>query len=170
MKVLVTGKPGSGKSTVVVKVLEELKGRGWKVGGTICPEVREGVLRVGFDMVDLMTGRRGRLSSTAPSNGPRVGKYFVNLGVVEAIGSVAIRNALERADLVVIDEIGPMEMKSLSFRNAVGEALDKAPNLLAVVHWTMVGDFGRANIRLLEVRPDNRDGSSLTILGLFSEN
>lgn len=147
--------------------MEELRGRGWRVGGIVTPEVREGGTRAGFDVIDLMTGRRGRLSNTGQSNGPRVGKYFVDLGVMEAIGVVAIMDAMAGADLVVIDEIGPMEMKCLPFSTAVREALGKAANLLAVVHWTMAGNLRKESARLVEVNPENRDGIAPAIVGLF---
>jgi hypothetical protein len=45
---LLTGRPGSGKSTVIGRTVELLRERGVRVGGVVCPEVREGGGRVGF--------------------------------------------------------------------------------------------------------------------------
>ena len=43
---------------------------------------------------------------------------------LDAIGTASIRRALEGASLIVIDEIGPMEMTSPAFCQAVLDALD----------------------------------------------
>ncbi len=145
LKVALTGKPGSGKSTVVRRVSEVLQSRGWKVGGMVSPETRVGGQRSGFEIVDLLTGRKGLLATLSPG-GPRVGRYFVKVADIDEIGVAAIKSSLALADLTVIDEIGPMELKSQGFRECIEEALASDKNILAVVHWTMAG-----NIRLGEV-------------------
>lgn len=159
--------PGSGKSTVVAEVVEELKRIGWTVGGVVCPDMRENGVRAGFMMIDLMTGASGVLSSTIPSGGPRVGKYYVNTGELDSIGATAINHALSDADLVVIDEIGPMELKSKAFGNVVQQALKYDKDLLAVVHHTLTGRFSSVSIRCIDVMPENRDEVVKTVVDLF---
>jgi len=159
LKAIVTGTPGSGKSTVVRRACEELQGRGWKIGGAICPEVREHGVREGFEIIDLMTGQKGTLAEVKPSDGPRVGKYYVNISNLEGICVPAIRRALDQADLVVIDEVGPMEMKSATFQNCVRDAFLSGKNLVAVVHWTLALRFSSEykDARVFEVTLDSRD-------------
>jgi nucleoside-triphosphatase len=58
----------------------------------------------------------------------------VNLNDLDSIGANAALEALKNADVVVIDEIGPMELFSQVFRKAVGEALNSSKLVLAVIH------------------------------------
>jgi nucleoside-triphosphatase len=131
----ITGRPGIGKTTVLLKAAEELKAKGYHVGGMISKEVRQEGKRVGFEIVDL-TGVKGWLSHVEQRVGPQVGKYKVNLGDLNSIGANAILDASKNADVVVIDEIGPMELFSQAFRKAVNEALASGKLVLAVIHHT----------------------------------
>ncbi|MEM3012095.1 MAG: nucleoside-triphosphatase, partial [Candidatus Hadarchaeales archaeon] len=127
---LLTGRPGSGKSTVIGRTVSLLRGEGVRVGGIFCPELREGGERVGFEIRDLLTGEVGVLARVG-LEGPGVGKYGVNLEALERIGGGGIRRALEEAEVVVVDEIGPMEVLSKGFREAVLQALSSPLPLLA---------------------------------------
>jgi len=158
---LITGRPGSGKTSVIEGAVEILRGRGLKPGGLYCPEIREGGQRLGFKMVDLMTGEERILAHVDQPTGPQVSKYRVNVGNVDAMSELAIGRALREADFIVIDEIAPMEMHSDGFRRAVLAALDSPKPLLAVIHQrTMTGFIGavkaRPDVELFEVTPSNR--------------
>jgi len=158
---LITGRPGSGKTSVVEGAVEILRGRGLKPGGLYCPEVREGGQRLGFKMIDLMTGEERILAHVDQPTGPQVSKYRVNVENVDAMSELAIGRALREANFVVIDEIAPMEMHSEGFRRAVLAALDSSKPLLAVIHQrTATGFIGavksRPDVRLFEVTPSNR--------------
>ncbi|MCX8182493.1 MAG: NTPase [Candidatus Methanomethyliaceae archaeon] len=159
MKTIITGRPGIGKSTVLKEVIKVLEANGWRVGGIICPEVRTGGRRVAFEIVDLLTGERGTLASTNPSNGPIVGRYYVNMADLDRISVNAINRSLEEADLTAIDEIGPMEMKSSAFRNIVTKALLSDKKIIAVVHIGMVRNITSNfhNIRVFEITEHNRN-------------
>jgi nucleoside-triphosphatase len=159
LKVIVTGMPGSGKSTVIRRVCEQLQVKGWIIGGVICPEIRVNGVREGFKIIDLMTGQTGILAEVKPSDGPKIGKYYVNIGDLEEICIPAIKHALDKVDLVVIDEVGPMEMKSAAFQNCVKNAFTSNKNLIVVVHRTLASKFSSEykGARVFEVRLDNGD-------------
>ena len=76
--IILTGAPSVGKTTIVMDVAQKLKARGVKVGGVVSRELRTGNVRIGFEFIDLATNDRDVLASVT-GNGPRVGKYFVNL-------------------------------------------------------------------------------------------
>ena len=122
---ILTGAPGVGKTTVLTKTVDALKAKGISVGGMISREVREGNVRVGFEILDLTNGKHGWLAHVNGQSGPQVGKYHVNLSDLDNIGTAAITQALEKCGAVAIDEIGPMELFSAEVqtsRNAgVGE-------------------------------------------------
>ncbi len=131
---LLTGAPGIGKTTILIKTVEALKAKGVGVGGMISREVREGNLRVGFEIIDLTNGKLGWLSHINQKDGPQVGKYHVNIGDLENIGAKAIIDATEKCTLVAIDEIGPMELFSQKFKQAARQALESKKLMIAVVH------------------------------------
>ncbi|WP_297495393.1 NTPase [Thermococcus sp.] len=158
VRVFVTGPAGVGKTTLVERVAREVERWGYIVGGMITREVRRGGKRVGFRITALDTGEEGTLASlrgTSHLPGVPFGKYVVHLDELERVGVSAIRRALVEADLIVIDEIGPMEYKSDEFIKAVGEVLKSEKPLLAVVHRKMTEKFrplGRLHVLSFENR------------------
>ena len=131
---LLTGAPGVGKTTVLLKTVDALKARGVSAGGMISREVRDGGVRAGFEVIDLTGGRKGWLAHVNQKSGPRVGKYHVNLEDLEKVGAEAIVEAVQNCAVVAIDEIGPMELHSPKFKQAVAQALGSRRVVLAVVH------------------------------------
>ncbi len=150
---LVTGRPGIGKTTLVLRVCEALRRNGVVVGGMVSSEERVAGRRTGFIIKDLITGKQGYLAKAGPGPGPRVGRYHVVLSDLNSIGVGAIRRAIREAEVIVIDEIGPMELYSQEFKDTVVSALDLQKPVLATIHI-------RANrypyTRAILARPDVR--------------
>lgn len=134
MKILVTGRPGIGKTTLVSKLAQMLRDMGVSVGGMITYETREKGVRTGFLVEDLKTGLKGLMASVKYGPGPRVGKYVVSVAEIERVGVKAIQNAVASDEVVIIDEIGPMELYSESFRKAVSQAFSSAKIVVATIH------------------------------------
>jgi nucleoside-triphosphatase len=132
---LLTGVPGVGKTSVLMKIVESLKAGGYSVGGMVSREVRVGTDRVGFEILDLKTGRKGWLARVGQNQGPCVGRYQVNLEEIRSIGAKAIATAVTDSDIIVIDEIGPMELHSSEFKEAVKRAAESPKLIVGVVHW-----------------------------------
>ena len=131
----ITGSPDTGKTSVLLKTIAVLKARGCSVGGMVSREVRTCGARVGFEILDLSSGRRGWLAHVNQKHGPRIGKYRVNLEDLDNIGAEAIASAVENADVVAIDEIGPMELHSERFKEAVKKAVESRKLVVGTVHW-----------------------------------
>lgn len=133
---LVTGPPRSGKTTVVERVRSRLADRGLTPGGVVCPEIREGGERVGFEIVDVTTGESRVLAHVRRAGGPSVGKYRINVPGVDDLCEAAFPRALESADFLVIDGIVPMEVHSDAFVRHVRTALDADLPVVAAVHYS----------------------------------
>ena len=160
--IFLTGRPRIGKTTAILKSIVEAKDVGLRVGGMISQEIRERGVRVGFKIVNLKTGEEGILAHVNQKSGPSVGKYRVCLKDLENVGVKAILEACREADLVVIDEVGPMELYSEAFRKAVLEALNSGKMVLGTIHYRardrlMDAIKSREDIELIEVKYENRN-------------
>ncbi len=158
----VTGPPGIGKTTVILKTVDSLKNNGLRVGGMISREVREKGSRVGFELIDLDTGQKGWLAHVNQPEGPRIGKYRVNMSDLNTIGTLSILNAVAGAQIVVIDEIGPMELHLPAFKDAVTKAANSGKLLLGVMHHSALDPLieqlkKRDDSEILEVTHGNRN-------------
>jgi nucleoside-triphosphatase len=155
---LLTGRPGVGKTTVIRAVADRL---GRRAGGFYTEEIREQGRRTGFRLVAL-DGPTGILAAVNVSSRYRVGRYRVCIDDLESIGVESMWRALAQpeAAVVIVDEIGKMELFSAAFREAVSAALDSAKPVVATI---MAGSQPwvdtvktRPAITLVEVTLDNR--------------
>ena len=127
--ILLTGPPRAGKTTVIIKVAETL---GERADGFFTKELREMGKRTGFLIVSL-SGEEGLLAHVDLKGGPRVSKYTVNLDDLESIGVGSVHRAIESGKIIVVDEIGKMELFSEGFRREILRALDSPARMIATV-------------------------------------
>ena len=172
--ILVTGPPGIGKTSTLRRSVKDLKNRKYAVGGMICREVREAGVRVGFEIMDLSTGQRGWLAHVNQPTGPRIGKYRVNLTDLDVIGASAILDALQNADVLAVDEIGPMELSSTAFSNALVRAVESSKPLFGTIHYglrnSLVNNIkNREDVEILKVTYENRENLHKLIANKISE-
>jgi len=127
--IMLTGEAGVGKTTIIQRVLEKTD---FQAGGFITGEIREQGRRVGFE-INSLSGENGILAHVNHQSQFKVGKYFVNLDDLERVGVTAIEKAIEEDELVVIDEIGKMELYSKKFKAAVRSVLDSGKLVLGSI-------------------------------------
>ena len=127
--ILLTGAPGSGKTTALKKIISRLT---VKSGGFYTQEIRDAGVRVGFKIVTL-DGQEGILSHIEIKGQPRIGKYGVNLEAIDAVAVASIRRAKEEASIIILDEIGPMEILSETFCQVVMEILESELDVLGSI-------------------------------------
>jgi len=145
-----------------LRIVENLRRSGIKVGGIVSSEILENGVRVGFKIIDLEGGAEGILAHIRQRSGPQVGKYRVCLRDLENIGVGAILNACKSVDLIIIDEVGPMELYSEAFKDAVLRALESDKIVLGTIHYRVKTSFtnmirGRGDVEIIEVTYDNRN-------------
>lgn len=148
--VLITGPPRTGKTTLIKKFVDFCISKGFNVGGIFTPEIRERSVRVGFAIEDILTSKQAIMASVKLKTKNRVGKYGVDTKAIEEIGVEAIKNAIKTVDIVIIDEIGKMELFSQPFQEAVKEALDSNKPVLGTIGKKLVHHFAKK----IKTRPD----------------
>jgi nucleoside-triphosphatase len=132
VKILLEGRPGAGKSTVALRLAELLQEQGTKVGGFVTGELREQGRRCGF-AVETFEGERAVLAHVSLPGPPRVSRYGVDLEAFERVALPALE-ATGDADVVIIDELGKMELASPRFCDAVSGLFESAVTVVATVH------------------------------------
>ena len=132
VKILVEGRPGAGKTTVAVRLADLLAERGVELGGFVTHEMRERGRRVGF-AVETMGGKRATLAHVSLLGPPRVGRYGVDVDAFERLALPTLEKAPPRG-VVVVDEIGKMELASHGFREALVRLLDGPAGVVATIH------------------------------------
>ncbi len=145
MKIFLTGRPGSGKSSVVKLVVKKLTTNDVRVGGILTPEVRVAGKRTGFKVVDIVSNEEATLASIEkPKEGRciKFGKYWVWVEEFERVSLRALEVALKSCEVIVIDEIGKMELLSKKFEKLVESVVKSDKPLVAVVHRKLVDKYG----------------------------
>lgn len=157
---LLTGRPGVGKTTVIQKVAHAL---GNRAGGFYTEEIRRANgRRQGFRLVTL-DGNRATMAHTdlRGEGRPQVSRYGVDVEAVEKTGVAAVHQAIASGRIVIIDEIGKMELYCETFQQAVNEAVESENPVLATVmrgsHPWVDELKWREQTQVWEVTIDNRD-------------
>jgi nucleoside-triphosphatase len=163
VNVLVTGLPGCGKSTLVNRLVEKARAKGITVGGISTPEFRLATgKRGGFLIRNIATGEEQTMASVEYASPVSVGRYGVNLQAIQDIGVTAITTAIAEADLVVIDEIGKMELAVAKFKASVIEALNSTKPVLGTIGMRLKTPFvldikNRVDVTVTVLTSENRN-------------
>ena len=126
---LLTGRPGTGKTSLIKQVVAKTKGN---AGGFYTEEVRSQGVRQGFRLVTL-DGQHTILAHVNIHSPCRVSKYGVDIDSLNRVGVSSLRQAAKECDLVIIDEIGKMELYSASFREAVSQIVGSDKRVLGTI-------------------------------------
>lgn len=157
-RLLIEARPGAGKTTALRRVAELLRERQLEVAGFVTEEMRSGRHRVGFCIAALSTGERGTLAHVDISSSTRVSRYGVDLQGFERI---VLPEFEAKADVLLIDELGKMELASSAFVTAVRDVFERKTRVAATVH-TFRDPFtdalkARSDIELVRLTRENRD-------------
>lgn len=120
---IITGEPQQGKTTFVTNMVERLKYLDYAVGGFVAPGEFRNHRRHSFKLTDLKTGRSEPLCErvhvevshgvpfTFYPDGQQIGKQLLD------------PENLKDCNIVVIDEIGPLELQGKGWAGSVADLL-----------------------------------------------
>ena len=166
---LLTGKPGTGKTALIKEAIARTKVGS---GGFYTDEIRTGGIRQGFKIITL-DGQEAVLAHVNISSPYQISKYKVDMDSLNRVGVSALRQASEESDLIVIDEIGKMELLSPQFKEAVTQAIGSGRKVLGTImlnpHPFADEIKRRLEVRTLLVTRDNRGEVMGEILNWLTE-
>lgn len=175
MKIILTGRPGVGKTTIIRKVIEILKE---KAIGFWTEEFRDlkTNTRQGFKVVTT-DGKTCNLAAKDLKSPHRVGSYGVNVKEFESLVIPLLEKAIKLKDhIIVVDEIGKMELFSEKFVDLIRKIIFNSNyNIIATipikdVHPLVASIRQLKDINLIEITQDNRDRICENLLSFYLKN
>ncbi len=157
MKLFLTGRPGVGKTTVVKRVYSINPD---SFAGFWTEETRENDRRTGFEIITT-GGQRAPLAHIRFEGPHRVGKYGVDIRSFEEIVIPLLGDALHGGKrIILVDEIGKMELLSRKFLRLVERIIEAEVDVLATIPSKNIHPLVariRREFPVVEVNIDNRD-------------
>lgn len=169
VNVLVTGKPRVGKTTIIARILAESNK---SAIGFITKEIREKGYRIGFDIETLSGIVKPLASKKGKTSKYKVGSYNVYVENVDFVVNY-LKAKIESGtcyDLIVLDEVGKMELYSDSFREFVLYYLEQKKILGTIM--MRDNDFtarikSRSDTRIFNLTEENRINIQRNIMELM---
>jgi len=166
---LLTGRPGIGKTTIIKAVIAQL---GDRAGGFYTEEILGPGGRKGFRLITL-AGQSAVIAHIDFKSRSQVGRYDVKVDTIDKLGAGAIRSAIEHNPIVIIDEIGKMELFSSPFQSAVLKAVSSPKIVLAAAmlddHPWLLALKSLPNVTVWEVTKVNRTKLVEQVLGWLQQ-
>lgn len=178
MFILLTGQGGRGKTTACWKALPGLRSSGIKLAGFISPPLLDAVgQKTGIEMLDLATGEHHTFAHVVGRDeGPDIGIYRLETDAIDWARGVLAKALLSDMDLLVIDEIGPLELhRGKGFAFAIEPLSDpeRIPNAIVIVREELVNELaeriGRPDMVRVNVTVDNRGQAPAQLVKLVQE-
>jgi nucleoside-triphosphatase len=160
------GPKHSGKTTIAARLVEAARGGGFVVAGCLAPSVYADGLLVGFDIINLRSSERTPLARRDVGH-----QSFQFLAEGLSLGNEALGpTATKGADLIVIDEYGPLELKSQGWRAATDRLMTSTDAVLLLVVREELADivlqlYGSISTRKLVASQPGSIDEVLAVLG-----
>jgi len=117
---LLTGKPRMGKTTMIKKLIKEIGAD--NCGGFYTEEIIHANDRIGFRCVSVKGGS-AEIANVESQSKTRIGRYGVDINIFEEFVIKALQDAINSKRIIVIDEIGFMQMLSPAFSEIVHDII-----------------------------------------------
>ncbi|MGH4124209.1 MAG: nucleoside-triphosphatase [Clostridium sp.] len=165
--ILLSGEPRVGKTTALKKIIQMIGE--CNCTGFYTEEIRDDFDRVGFDCVSL-DGRRKRIADVNLHSEIRMGRYGIDIEAFEDFALQAINNSSSSNKIIIIDEIGPIQLLSTKFKQAIKNILTSSTCVIGTIFYNKHDDVDEikkiSGIKIYSMTNENR---STIIENIFHE-
>jgi len=133
-KIIITGPPRCGKSTLISRLIDYYRKENLNIYGFSTPEVRKGGIRIGFDIIDINSGKKIPLARAGIYNTKfKLGKYSVFIKEFNKYLNESLNIEENHLDILIIDEIGKMELFSEKFQEFIKRSFNSETQIIATI-------------------------------------
>ena len=156
--VLISGEPRVGKPTLLKKIVQ-------MIGESNCigfytEEVRNDFDRIGFDCVSL-EGKRQRIADVDFKSDVRIGRYGIDVKAFEDFSLQTISDYSNKNKIIIIDEIGPIQLLSTKFKQQIDDILISANCVIGTIFYDKHPDTDEIKrlpgVKIYSITSENRD-------------
>ena len=118
--VIITGEIHQGKTTFAQKIVADLLEQKIRIAGFLSIGINENGIRTGFNLVDIGSSRQIELCSDKKNEKRlKFGRYYFNSDAISLGNEILNSNNLSDKQLIVIDEVGHLELNGQGWSNAI---------------------------------------------------
>jgi len=151
---VVTGSQGSGKTSYLLEIVEFLQTEGFRLGGFIAKGTWKNNKRYSFELLDLQTNQQLLFCQSEPVTAwKKIEHFYINPAGQHFGETVLDPKNLQGIDLVVIDEIGPFELKGKGWAEAIDRIMEQTrlPMIWTIREGAVMEVLEKWNFRPLEI-------------------
>jgi len=158
---LILGESKIGKSTILKKIINNLKSKEYNVGGFITKPKKLHKNEFGFDMIDLTTLNQVYYASNNFNIGPKIDQVRVSINELSEFCKNRLYPAIPVSDVFILDKISKMELCSNSIKEYIYNLISIPKPVIGVIdffiHDKVLDQVRRSTSDFIEVTIENRD-------------
>lgn len=122
--IIITGRVQEGKTSFAGRIIRNLKEKNFRIAGFLATGVHENGKRIGYNLFDIETLKEIELSNNIGNEQHlKVGRYYFNPpGMMRGLEILKPGNLTDK-QLIVVDEIGPLELDDQGWSHSVEELI-----------------------------------------------
>ncbi len=121
---IVSGDISEGKTTFLIKLAHNLQKKGISVGGLYTPRMMHNGQTIGYNIVSLETGNEFKfLKLKEEESTESIGRFEINSEAIEQGEMILSSESLKRKDVIIIDEVGKLEINNKGWKNSLEQLL-----------------------------------------------
>jgi nucleoside-triphosphatase THEP1 len=173
--IIITGEIHQGKTSFTQKIISDLLNQKIRIAGFVSIGIDKDGTRTGFNLAEIGSSRQVELCSDRKDNkGPKLGQFYFNQEALAFGNEILNPDVLSDKQLIVIDEIGPLEIKGLGW----SEAIDKSTRSflipqLWVVRKSLVNKIIRkwntGNVYIFDITKDSISEVEMNLIEILSK-
>jgi len=158
---LILGESKIGKSTILKKIINNLRSQEYNVGGFITKPKKLHKNEFGFDMIDLTTLNQVYYASNNFKIGPKINQVRVSINELSDFCKNRLYPAIPVSDVFILDKISKMELCSSSIKEYIYNLISIPKPVIGIIdffiHDKVLDQIRRSTSDFIEVTIENRD-------------